>query len=177
MPQLSLNPYTRASKRILLEPGKTSHIRPNFYYVLLLLIVITEYGCENESGRSANYYISEAMESQKSERPFRQLQFTIGGDTWDLGRSLYLVALLSDTCDHCQVAVHMLNEMTMISDLPPMIGLVLGQEVTLEEFRLSTDAQFPLQLIEPIVFFQLIGSAPPRVVLFLPLLRRPFCCA
>ena len=60
-------------------------------------------------------------------------------------------------------AVAKLNELPLVfPEIPPIIGLCLGDEQTLKQFREETEPEFPTVLIDPIVFFSLIGDAPPR---------------
>ena len=96
-------------------------------------------------------------------RPFARFRFQLDGQEWDLGKGEYFVALLSDSCDHCAEAVAKLNELPLFfPELPPIIGLCLGDEETLKQFREETEPEFPTVLIDPLVFFSLIADAPPR---------------
>lgn len=99
------------------------------------------------------------------DRLFTQFQFEHEGVDWDLGVGQYFVALLSDTCDHCAEASEQMNEMIMfIPDMPPIVGLMLGEEETLQQYREEIGPQFPTILIDPLVFLQLLddADAPPR---------------
>jgi hypothetical protein len=99
----------------------------------------------------------------RGEGPFSGLNLSEGGVKLNLARGEHLVALLSATCAHCKVTVAKLNELTLIPEFPPLIGLMLGDEATLEDFKLQTSPRFPCHLIDPLVFFQLIGEVPPRL--------------
>ena len=97
------------------------------------------------------------------DRPFAQFQFEYEGFDWDLGVGQYFVALLSDTCEHCAAASEEMNEMLMVfPGMPPIIGLMLGDEETLQQYREQVDPQFPTILIDPLRFMQLLDDAPPR---------------
>lgn len=98
------------------------------------------------------------------DRPFAQFRFEVDGETWDLGEGEYLVAMLSDSCDHCVESVETLNELASVPELPQVIGLMLGEEETLQEFLEITNPQFPTLLIEALTFFQFIGVEPPRFI-------------
>ncbi|MCK5558109.1 MAG: hypothetical protein KAJ01_07015 [Candidatus Hydrogenedentes bacterium] len=101
------------------------------------------------------------------DRPFAQFRFEADGELWDLGDGEYFVALLSDSCDHCAETMQELNELpSFLPDIPPIIGLFLGEEEILEQLREQVDPEFPTFLIEPLTFFDLLGDAraPPRFV-------------
>jgi hypothetical protein len=98
------------------------------------------------------------------DRPFAQFVFDLDDNHWDLGRGEYLVAMLSTTCDQCRAAVETLNELILIPQMPPLIALMLGEENDLEDFRAVTQPEFPTTLIDPLVFLQLIGVEPPRLI-------------
>ncbi|MEN6626645.1 MAG: MauE/DoxX family redox-associated membrane protein [Candidatus Sumerlaeia bacterium] len=83
----------------------------------------------------------------------------------DLGQGRYFVAFLSDSCGHCQDIVSDLNEFPHIYKDLPVIGLILGDENTLREFRERFLPQFPTAILEPLKFFEFIGNAPPRYYL------------
>ena len=97
------------------------------------------------------------------DRPFARFRFQLDNEEWDLGNGEYFVALLSDSCDHCAEAVAKLNELPLFfPEMPPIIGLCLGDEETLKQFQEETQPEFPTVLTDPLVFFSLIGDAPPR---------------
>jgi hypothetical protein len=96
------------------------------------------------------------------ERPFAQFRFEWKGEQWDLGQGRYLVTMLSGSCEHCMAAVEPLNDFALIPEFPPVVGLMLGDEGTVLEFRELTDPQFPTVLIDTLVFFQFIDVEPPR---------------
>lgn len=97
-------------------------------------------------------------------RPFAQFEVPAEDGVYRLGQGEYLVAMLSATCEHCQKAMEALNEVALVPELPRPVGLVLGDEETLEQFEETTQAAFPLMLVEPLTFFQFIGEAPPRLI-------------
>lgn len=90
-------------------------------------------------------------------------------EKYDLGHGVYLVALLSSTCEHCMATVPLLNELALRPDvLPPLVGLCYEPEPgSLEVFRISTGATFPLYSLgdDFLAFSQYIGQEPPRLTL------------
>jgi uncharacterized membrane protein YphA (DoxX/SURF4 family) len=97
------------------------------------------------------------------DRPFAKFQFEYEGNQIDLGRGIYFVAMLSDSCEHCGEIVERLNELLETPDFPPIVGLCLGEnDETLEAFRKKYDPKFPTARIDPLEFFELIGEFPPR---------------
>lgn len=97
-------------------------------------------------------------------RPFAQFRVESSNQDLDLGKGEYLIAMLSTTCDDCAAAVEPLNDLTLIDDAPAVVGLVLGSEDDIEHFRTFLKPEFPLQRIEPSLFFRLISPTkpPPR---------------
>ncbi|MBX7254775.1 MAG: hypothetical protein K1Y02_00340 [Candidatus Hydrogenedentes bacterium] len=97
-----------------------------------------------------------------ADKPFAAYVIEDEGMTYDLGKDEYLVAMLSATCEHCQAAVAVLNELAEQPDALPIVSLMLGTEEEMEEFRTLTDPHFPLKAIEALQFMSLIGTEPPR---------------
>lgn len=52
-----------------------------------------------------------------------------------------------------------LNDLSLIPDLPPVVALMLGDDETLEAFRDSTKPEFPASLVDVLDFFQFIGES------------------
>jgi hypothetical protein len=102
-------------------------------------------------------------------RPFAQYQVqTDTGETLDLGRGEYLVAILSTTCEHCMSMVPHLNDLSFYPELPPVVGLAyVPEEGSLEMFVAQTMPLFPLHSLGNnfIKFSEFIGNAPPRLTL------------
>jgi hypothetical protein len=99
---------------------------------------------------------------QTSDRKFASFQIQDTTKTVDLGQGTYLVAFLSDSCEHCQAIVSQLNALPQTNpDFPPVVALVLGEADTLKQFRQQFKPNFPLGLLEPLKFFDFIGDAPP----------------
>lgn len=77
----------------------------------------------------------------------------------------YLVAVLNLSCEHCQEAAQELAELQRNGvALPQVVALFFEEgDTTVKQFNAKTNADFPYQMIDVNTFFDLIGSAPPRV--------------
>jgi hypothetical protein len=84
---------------------------------------------------------------------------------YDLTRGLYIVVMISDSCEGCAEIVRSLNSLTQNKDLPPVVAFVLGEKETLERFRRNYSPAFPTNLMAPLEFIDRIGEAPPRFIL------------
>jgi hypothetical protein len=84
---------------------------------------------------------------------------------YDLTRGLYIVVMISDSCEGCAEIVRSLNSLTENKDLPPIVAFVLGEKETLERFRRNYSPAFPTNLMAPLEFIDRIGEAPPRFIL------------
>ena len=83
----------------------------------------------------------------------------------DLNRGSYLVAILNLSCEHCQEAA---EQIVMWQNsgiaLPQVVALYFAEgDTTVADFDNITGSNFPYQMITVNTFFDLIGSAPPRV--------------
>jgi hypothetical protein len=87
------------------------------------------------------------------------------GKRYDLTRGLYIVVMISDSCEGCAEIVRSLNALTGNKDLPPIVAFVLGEKETLERFRENYGPAFPTNLMTPLDFLDRIGEAPPRFIL------------
>lgn len=77
----------------------------------------------------------------------------------------YLVAVLNLSCEHCQEAAQELAELQRKGvALPQVVALFFEEgDTTVDQFNTLTQSDFPHQMIDVNTFFDLIGSAPPRV--------------
>ena len=77
----------------------------------------------------------------------------------------YLVAVLNLSCEHCQEAAQELAELQRAgAQLPQIVALFFEEgDTTVAEFNSITNSDYPYQMIDVNTFFDLIGSAPPRV--------------
>ena len=62
----------------------------------------------------------------------------------DLGKGKYFVAILSTSCAHCEEEARRLSKIPrFFPDFPPIVGLCLGEEETLSQFRERGEIEFP----------------------------------
>jgi hypothetical protein len=87
------------------------------------------------------------------------------GRSVDLAQGVNLVAFVSLDCEHCQALVTRLGEVARQQALPPVYLLCLGDAADAPLFLAETGSDFPAACIEPGVFFDYIGEAPPRLYL------------
>lgn len=98
-----------------------------------------------------------------AERPFAQVAGSAGSGSFDLSEGKYFVAMLSATCDDCMAAVEPLNKVVASGDAPPVVGLILGEPQAIEDFKLFTHPDFPLQQVPGLFWFDHVASqGPPR---------------
>jgi hypothetical protein len=93
---------------------------------------------------------------------FARYVITDGDRPRELATGSYFVAMLSASCDPCQESTSHLNELCLLDEIPPVVGLMMGDEEEIQQFRTLTDPQFPVLGIDTLEFFNLIGDAPPR---------------
>lgn len=77
----------------------------------------------------------------------------------------YLVAVFNLSCTHCQEAAQELAELQRSGVVMPKVVALFFEEgdTTVEQFNVITKTAFPYQMIDVNTFFDLIGSAPPRI--------------
>ncbi len=83
----------------------------------------------------------------------------------DFATGNYLVAVLNLSCEHCQEAAQELAELQRAgAQLPQIVALFFEEgDTTVAQFNSITNTNYPYQMIDVNTFFDLIGSAPPRV--------------
>ena len=83
----------------------------------------------------------------------------------NINRGSYLIGVFNLSCEHCQETARELAVLQKSGiQLPQVVALFFDEgDTTVEAFNALTDSQFPYQRIEANTFFDLIGSAPPRV--------------
>lgn len=83
----------------------------------------------------------------------------------DFANGSYLVAILNLSCEHCQEAAQQIVAWQNNGiDLPQVVALFFAEgDTTVAGFNTITGANFPYQMIDVNAFFDLIGSAPPRI--------------
>ena len=83
----------------------------------------------------------------------------------DFANGSYLVAILNLGCEHCQEAAQQIAAwQNNGTDLPQVAALFFAEgDTTVADFNTITGSNFPYQMIDVNTFFDLIGSAPPRI--------------
>lgn len=83
----------------------------------------------------------------------------------DFANGSYLVAILNLGCEHCQEAAKQIVAWQNNGiDLPQVVALFFAEgDTTVADFNTITGSNFPYQMIDVNTFFDLIGSAPPRI--------------
>ena len=83
----------------------------------------------------------------------------------DLANGSYLVAIFNLGCEHCQeVAQQIAAWQNNGINLPQVAALFFAEgDTSVADFNAITESNFPYQMIDANTFFDLIGSAPPRI--------------
>lgn len=83
----------------------------------------------------------------------------------DFSQGEYLVAILNLSCEHCQEAAQALAELqSKGAKLPQVVALFFEEgDTTVTQFNTITNSNFPYEMIDVNTFFDVIGSAPPRI--------------
>ena len=83
----------------------------------------------------------------------------------DFSQGEYLVAILNLSCEHCQEAAQALAELQSNgAKLPQVVALFFEEgDTTVTQFNTITNSNFPYEMIDVNTFFDVIGSAPPRI--------------
>ncbi|MBL19634.1 MAG: hypothetical protein CMC82_07415 [Flavobacteriaceae bacterium] len=83
----------------------------------------------------------------------------------DFTNGSYLVAILNLGCEHCQEAARQIAAWQNNGiNLPQVVALFFAEgDTTVANFNAMTGSNFPYQMIDVNSFFDLIGSAPPRI--------------
>ena len=83
----------------------------------------------------------------------------------DFTNGSYLVAILNLGCEHCQEAAQQIAAWQNKGiNLPQVVALYFAEgDTTVANFNAMTGSNFPYHMIDANSFFDLIGSAPPRI--------------
>ena len=83
----------------------------------------------------------------------------------DFANGSYLVAILNLSCEHCQEAAQQIVEWQNNGIvLPQIVALFFDEgDTSVADFNNIIGFNFPYQMINVNTFFDLIGSAPPRI--------------
>jgi uncharacterized membrane protein YphA (DoxX/SURF4 family) len=98
-------------------------------------------------------------------KPFATFVFKEGGQTYDLSKGEYFVAVVSLKCPHCRASVAPMNEMRKREGFPTVVALTKGQQSRLDRWLEQTKPEFPVHLVSVQDFYRLIGFAIPRFAL------------
>ncbi|MBC7486261.1 MAG: hypothetical protein H7282_05885 [Cytophagaceae bacterium] len=81
----------------------------------------------------------------------------------DKGTSI--VCMLSLECEHCMETARQIGELSKEQKLPPVYFLFFGSPGELDHFFDVAKCKYPYKIVEPQVFFPLLGDipSPPRV--------------
>ncbi|HSZ25316.1 MAG TPA: MauE/DoxX family redox-associated membrane protein [Cytophagaceae bacterium] len=87
------------------------------------------------------------------------------GISTNLDEGRKIVTLFSLDCEHCMETAKKIGELSKKRSMPPTFFLFWGTEDQVENFFRVAQCRFPYKIIEPTLFFQLLGSAPspPKV--------------
>ena len=105
-----------------------------------------------------------ASHTQKQDT-FSEYKIPWHGKILDLSKGLYLVAMLSDSCEACAEIVSSLDEYAENPDLPQIVAFILSDDKDLQGFRDEYRPDFPTQAMPPLEFLDCVGKAPPRFIL------------
>ena len=83
----------------------------------------------------------------------------------DFANGSYLVAIFNLGCEHCQEAAQQIAAWQNNGiKLPQVAALFFAEgDTSVADFNAITESNFPYQMIDANTFFELIGSAPPRI--------------
>ena len=110
--------------------------------------------------------IAAASQVEVNAAPFAKFTLEYYGQQIDLGKGLYLVALLSSTCEHCKGEVPALNELLNNPELP-VVALMDGTDQEYADFQAETFPEFPSRLIDRLDFYNILDAAVPPPMFFL----------
>lgn len=99
---------------------------------------------------------------------YSQFVFATDMGSFDLGKGVYLVPILSMTCEECMGKVPLLNDLMSQPGMPPMVALCYeDQPGDLDNFRGQTQPLFPLHALgnQPLLYYNLRGTDPFRLTL------------
>ncbi|MCU0428884.1 MAG: hypothetical protein MUF42_02845 [Cytophagaceae bacterium] len=121
--------------------------------------------------KKANADTVKVQESAPPLPPKKTSEFTAfrkfsDGSVVDLDDGKKIVTLFSLECEHCMETAKKIGELAKRKKLPPVYILFWGEESQVENFFTVAQCRYPYKIVEPQVFFPLLGKAPapPRVV-------------
>lgn len=123
-------------------------------YVPIIIIVVS----------LAGVFLFSPMKEIKEFQFSKYIYFEDAGRV-DLAEGDKLLAVLSLDCEHCQMTAKDLAGLKQTFEYLPDIYFLFFREggTTVDQFRSITNSNFPYHIIDVGDFFDLIGSAPPRI--------------
>lgn len=87
------------------------------------------------------------------------------GVTANVDKGTSIVCMLSLECEHCMETARQIGELSKEQKLPPVYFLFFGSPGELDHFFDVAKCKYPYKIVEPQVFFPLLGDipSPPRV--------------
>jgi hypothetical protein len=87
------------------------------------------------------------------------------GVTANVDKGTSIVCMLSLECEHCMETAKKIGELNRDQKLPPVYFLFFGSPGELDHFFDVAKCKFPYKIVEPQIFFPLLGDipSPPRV--------------
>jgi len=99
---------------------------------------------------------------------FSQFVLFLPEGYFNLGEDIYLVAIMSMSCDECRGNVPYLNDLLMLPELPPMVALCYEDHPgDMDVFRGYTQAAFPMYSLgnQAMLYYSMIGKDSFRLSL------------
>ncbi len=141
-------------------PDKTSKWRPGYVLGTLGLLAVVLAAAMGKTPPPK----TPTSTTSTSGAPFAKFVFTTEtGEEVDLGSGEYFVAMLSATCEHCQAASILLNDLMFMPDVPTTVGLLMAEDSSeVDDFNAIVQPVFVIHVIDTLEWSYLIGKEPPR---------------
>ncbi|HNY86965.1 MAG TPA: hypothetical protein PKL54_00085 [Candidatus Hydrogenedentes bacterium] len=100
--------------------------------------------------------------------PFAAFQIETPEGVFDLGKGVYLVPIMSMTCEECMAKVPGINDLMQVPGMPPVVALCFEEEAgEMEKFQNDTLPLFPMHSLigRPLVYYSLRGEDSFRLSL------------
>lgn len=111
----------------------------------------------------ANIAVVKQVDFKPSAASLEEVFVEKDGSTVSLASGDFLVALLTP-CELCKKAVNPLNDLGENPNVPPIVGLLLGNEKDVQDL-LKENPTFPVQTVSPSFFFKYLQGEPPTIML------------
>lgn len=98
-------------------------------------------------------------------RPLCGLSFHWKEKDWELSHGTFVVVLFETNCNHCKESVEAFNSLgTELPEEIPLVGVSIGTQDSLDEFKMEMEPDFPLLLIGPLRFYSLLEEGVPQLM-------------